>query len=114
MWWVAGPGVAGHRVLLFCQMTRAMDLVQDALRAAAIPHLRLDGSTKTDARAGMLRVPPLPARNRVLLCQIRRRWRPPVEAAETHTGWLHMQPLQGCEHALFGGAQNSASWGHLS
>ncbi len=41
---------AGHRVLLFSQMTRALDVIQDYLDMRAIPHLRLDGTTKTDDR----------------------------------------------------------------
>jgi Helicase conserved C-terminal domain len=48
---------AGHRVLLFSQMTRALDLIGDTLAALGLPFLRLDGSTKTEQRAAMLTVP---------------------------------------------------------
>lgn len=41
---------AGHRVLLFSQMTRALDVIQDYLDLRAIPHLRLDGTTKSEDR----------------------------------------------------------------
>ncbi|BDA44270.1 probable ATP-dependent DNA helicase CHR12 [Coccomyxa sp. Obi] len=44
----------GHRVLLFSQMTRALDVIQDYLDLRAIPHLRLDGTTKSEDRARML------------------------------------------------------------
>lgn len=46
---------AGHRVLLFSQMTRALDLIGEALQALRLPFLRLDGSTKTGQRAAMLK-----------------------------------------------------------
>lgn len=46
----------GHRVLLFSQMTRALDLIGDTLQALQLPFLRLDGSTKTEQRATMLTV----------------------------------------------------------
>ena len=42
--------VAGHRVLLFSQMTRALDVIQDYLDLRAVPHLRLDGTTKSQDR----------------------------------------------------------------
>ena len=38
-------------MLLFSQMTRALDVIQDYLDLRAIPHLRLDGTTKTDDRS---------------------------------------------------------------
>ena len=44
-------------MLLFSQMTRTLDLVEDALTGLGLPYLRLDGSTKTDARAALLQVP---------------------------------------------------------
>jgi SNF2 family DNA or RNA helicase len=44
-------------VLLFSQMTRALDLIGDTLHALELPFLRLDGSTKTEQRAAMLTVP---------------------------------------------------------
>lgn len=37
-------------MLLFSQMTRALDVVQDFLCMRSLSHLRLDGSTKTDDR----------------------------------------------------------------
>lgn len=42
--------VAGHRVLLFSQMTRALDMVEDFLLMRHFSYLRLDGRTKADAR----------------------------------------------------------------
>ncbi|KAL3130584.1 hypothetical protein ABBQ38_008389 [Trebouxia sp. C0009 RCD-2024] len=44
----------GHRVLLFSQMTRALDMVEDFLQLRSLKYLRLDGKTKSDARASML------------------------------------------------------------
>lgn len=43
----------GHRVLIFSQMVKLMDLLQDYLRQGGYKHLRLDGHTKGDDR-GML------------------------------------------------------------
>lgn len=43
--------VAGHRVLLFSQMTRALDMVEDFLLMRNFSYLRLDGRTKADARS---------------------------------------------------------------
>ena len=43
-------GSAGHRVLLFSQMTRALDMVEDFLQLRSFNFLRLDGKTKSDAR----------------------------------------------------------------
>ena len=37
---------AGHSVLVYSQWTQNLDLIQTALREAALPFLRLDGSTK--------------------------------------------------------------------
>jgi superfamily II DNA or RNA helicase len=45
----------GHRVLLFSQMTRALDVLGDFLDLRGHTHLRLDGSTKTEDRARLLR-----------------------------------------------------------
>jgi hypothetical protein len=45
----------GHRVLLFSQMTRALDVLSDFLDDRGYSHLRLDGATKTDERAVLLR-----------------------------------------------------------
>ncbi len=42
---------AGHRVLLFSQMTRALDMVEDFLLMRSLSYLRLDGRTKADARS---------------------------------------------------------------
>ena len=39
----------GHRVLLFSQMTRALDVVEDFLDLRGLPCLRLDGTTKVPA-----------------------------------------------------------------
>ena len=49
-------------MLLFSQMTRALDLIGDTLAALGLPFLRLDGSTKTEQRAAMLTVP-IPAKH---------------------------------------------------
>ncbi|KAK9808778.1 hypothetical protein WJX72_003449 [[Myrmecia] bisecta] len=46
---------SGHRVLLFSQMTRVLDIIQDFLALRGFSYLRLDGSTKTDDRGRMLR-----------------------------------------------------------
>ena len=46
-----GWHAAGHRVLLFSQMTRALDVIQDYLDLRTIPHLRLDGTTKSEDRS---------------------------------------------------------------
>lgn len=45
---------AGHRVLLFSQMTRLMDILEIYLRLHDYKFLRLDGSTKTDERGSLL------------------------------------------------------------
>ena len=37
-------------MLLFSQMTRALDVIQDYLDLRSIPHLRLDGTTKSEDR----------------------------------------------------------------
>ena len=44
----------GHRVLLFSQMTRALDILADFLDDRGYTHLRLDGMTKTEERARLL------------------------------------------------------------
>ena len=46
----SGCNTAGHRVLLFSQMTRALDMVEDFLQLRSFKYLRLDGKTKSDAR----------------------------------------------------------------
>ncbi|KAI0252671.1 SNF2 family N-terminal domain-containing protein [Lactifluus subvellereus] len=42
----------GHRVLIFFQMTKVMDIMEDFLKMMGWKHLRLDGGTKTEERAG--------------------------------------------------------------
>lgn len=44
----------GHRVLLFSQMTAALDYLEFFLARMGIKHMRLDGTTKADDRQGML------------------------------------------------------------
>ena len=39
---------AGHRVLLYSQMTRLMDILEVYLQTNEFKYLRLDGSTKTE------------------------------------------------------------------
>jgi len=41
----------GHRVLIFFQMTKVMDIMEDFLKMMGWKHLRLDGGTKTEERA---------------------------------------------------------------
>ncbi|TDL15839.1 SNF2-family ATP dependent chromatin remodeling factor snf21 [Rickenella mellea] len=41
----------GHRVLIFFQMTKVMDIMEDFLKMQGWKHLRLDGGTKTEERA---------------------------------------------------------------
>ncbi|CCF60233.1 hypothetical protein KAFR_0J01680 [Kazachstania africana CBS 2517] len=45
----------GHRVLMFFQMTQVMDIMEDFLRMRNLKYMRLDGSTKTEDRTGMLK-----------------------------------------------------------
>ena len=42
--------IAGHRVLLFSQMTQMLDLIEDFLENKGFMFVRLDGSTKTNDR----------------------------------------------------------------
>ena len=42
----------GHRVLIFFQMTKVMDTMEDFLKMMGWKYLRLDGGTKNDERAG--------------------------------------------------------------
>ncbi|KAK6803870.1 hypothetical protein RDI58_001654 [Solanum bulbocastanum] len=46
---------AGHRVLLFSQMTRLMDILEVYLQVHDFKYLRLDGSTKTEERGTLLK-----------------------------------------------------------
>ncbi|KAH7908208.1 SNF2 family N-terminal domain-containing protein [Hygrophoropsis aurantiaca] len=41
----------GHRILIFFQMTKVMDIMEDFLKMMGWKHLRLDGGTKTEERA---------------------------------------------------------------
>ncbi|CEF70336.1 ATP-dependent helicase brm [Strongyloides ratti] len=45
-----------HRVLIFCQMTSAMTLLEDYFTYREWKYLRLDGSTKPDERGELLKV----------------------------------------------------------
>ncbi|KAF8073052.1 CHR5 [Scenedesmus sp. PABB004] len=44
----------GHRVLVFSQMVRVLDIISDVLRLRGFPHQRLDGSTPAAARAAAM------------------------------------------------------------
>lgn len=44
-----------HRVLMFCQMTSLMTVMEDYFNYKSIKYLRLDGSTKADERGDMLK-----------------------------------------------------------
>ncbi|CAL5347182.1 unnamed protein product [Camellia sinensis] len=46
---------SGHRVLLFSQMTRLMDILEIYLQLHDFKYLRLDGSTKTEERGTLLK-----------------------------------------------------------
>eukprot|EP00096_Caligus_rogercresseyi_P008161 TRINITY_DN2655_c1_g3_i1.p1 TRINITY_DN2655_c1_g3~~TRINITY_DN2655_c1_g3_i1.p1 ORF type:complete len:1292 (-),score=611.11 TRINITY_DN2655_c1_g3_i1:163-4038(-) len=45
----------GHRVLMFCQMTQCMNVIEDYFNYRGYNFLRLDGTTKAEERAGMLK-----------------------------------------------------------
>jgi len=45
----------GHRILLFCQMTQLMTILEDYLNWRGHKYLRLDGTTKSEERGEMLR-----------------------------------------------------------
>lgn len=47
--------LTGHRVLMFCQMTRLMDIMEDYLSWKGLRFLRLDGSTKAEDRGALLK-----------------------------------------------------------
>ncbi|GFS49739.1 hypothetical protein NPIL_418521 [Nephila pilipes] len=44
----------GHRILLFCQMTTLMTIMEDYLGYRGHPYLRLDGTTKAEDRGHLL------------------------------------------------------------
>jgi len=44
----------GHRILLFCQMTQLMTILEDYLSWRGYKYLRLDGTTKSEERGEML------------------------------------------------------------
>lgn len=44
-----------HRVLLFCQMTSLMTILEDYLNWKCFSYLRLDGTTKADDRGDLLK-----------------------------------------------------------
>uniref|UniRef100_A0A2K6WAG2 Uncharacterized protein n=1 Tax=Onchocerca volvulus TaxID=6282 RepID=A0A2K6WAG2_ONCVO len=45
---------SGHRILMFCQMTSLMTIMEDYLNYREFKYLRLDGSTKPDERGQLL------------------------------------------------------------
>jgi SWI/SNF-related matrix-associated actin-dependent regulator of chromatin subfamily A protein 2/4 len=45
---------SGHRVLLFTQMTRLLDVLEPYLEWRGWNYLRLDGSTKSEERAQLI------------------------------------------------------------
>jgi len=47
---------SGHRVLMFCQMTQCMTIIEDYFNFKGYKFLRLDGMTKADDRGDMLKV----------------------------------------------------------
>ena len=47
---------AGHRVLMFFQMTAIMDIMEDFLRYRGFKYLRLDGTTKSEDRSELLKI----------------------------------------------------------
>ncbi|KAJ8520347.1 hypothetical protein ONZ45_g2821 [Pleurotus djamor] len=46
----------GHRVLIFFQMTKVMDIMEDFLKMMGWKYLRLDGGTKTEERASYVQL----------------------------------------------------------
>lgn len=46
----------GHRVLLFCQMTQLMAIMEDYLNYKGYKYLRLDGTTKAEERGDLLKL----------------------------------------------------------
>ena len=47
--------VTNHRVLLFCQMTQLMTIMEDYLNWKGFTYLRLDGATKAEDRGNLLK-----------------------------------------------------------
>lgn len=47
--------MSNHRVLMFCQMTRLMDIMEDYLKWKDLRYLRLDGTTKSEERGALLK-----------------------------------------------------------
>lgn len=47
--------LTGHRVLLFCQMTQCMTIIEDYLGWRGFGYLRLDGTTKSEERGDLLK-----------------------------------------------------------
>ncbi|XP_040573300.1 ATP-dependent helicase brm isoform X2 [Lepeophtheirus salmonis] len=45
---------SGHRVLMFCQMTQCMTIIEDYFNFRGFKFLRLDGTTKSEERGEML------------------------------------------------------------
>ncbi|XP_034140949.1 transcription activator BRG1-like, partial [Drosophila guanche] len=45
---------SGHRVLIFCQMTSSMTILEDYFNFRSYKYLRLDGTTKADERGELL------------------------------------------------------------
>lgn len=48
--------VTGHRILMFFQMTQIMNIMEDFLRLRGFQYLRLDGATKAEERADLLKL----------------------------------------------------------
>merc|ERR1712203_868663 len=46
----------GHRVLMFCQMTQCMTIIEDYFNFKGYKFLRLDGMTKSDERGEQLKI----------------------------------------------------------
>jgi len=46
---------SGHRILLFCQMTQLMTILEDFMTWRGYKYLRLDGTSKSEERGEMLR-----------------------------------------------------------
>merc|ERR1712226_1120475 len=48
--------VSGHRVLMFCQMTQCMTIIEDYFNLKGYKYLRLDGMNKSDERGEQLKI----------------------------------------------------------